>query len=240
MQLSLTVLLLSAMFPLLPCYATVVDAEAHTSFWLWGGVEPQPALRRAEHLYVLQGYVHQERRARGIRTVVETQGPAVRHMGECKVWLVYRTETLEWSPEIATGIVRRLGIWRMAGNEVVGFQVDHDVSTRLLPAYVEFLRRLRAQVPRSYRLSITGLLDWSNHGEVQALAELATVVDEVVVQTYQGSATIPNYRSYLAGLKRLTCPYKIGLIQHGEWTEPAELLRNPWFRGYVVFLMNRK
>ena len=37
--------------------AGTVDAEDYDAFWLWGGVTPQPVLRRARTLYVLQGLI---------------------------------------------------------------------------------------------------------------------------------------------------------------------------------------
>jgi hypothetical protein len=33
-------------------------------------------------------------------------------------------------------------------------------------------------------------------------------------------------------------PYKIGLVQHGEWTAPSSLANDPDFKGYLVFLLN--
>ena len=68
--------------------------------------------------------------------------------------------------------------------------------------------------------------------------QLRGIVDEVVFQTYQGRRTIPNYAEYFPGVGHLTVPFKIGLVQGGTWNSPAELSRNPWFRGYVVFLLN--
>ena len=64
------------------------------------------------------------------------------------------------------------------------------------------------------------------------------MVDEVVLQTYQGRRTIPGYEAYLAGLGRMRAPFKIGLVEGGDWTAPPGLAANPWFRGYVVFLKN--
>jgi hypothetical protein len=40
-------------------------------------------------------------------------------------------------------------------------------------------------------------------------------------------------------MSRLGLPFKIGLIQGGEWTAPDDLKDSPWFRGYVVFLLNQ-
>lgn len=63
-------------------------------------------------------------------------------------------------------------------------------------------------------------------------------MDEVVVQTYQGRHSIPDYAAYLPRMNRLGLPFKIGLIQDGAWEEPKYLQTSEWFRGYVVFLQN--
>ena len=104
--------------------------------------------------------------------------------------------------------------------------------------YIAFLTTLRQQLPEQYALSITGLLDWSNHTSPELVNQLADVVDEVVIQTYQGSHTIPTYAAYLSRLANLKIPFKIGLVQHGEWQTSAYLQQSAWFRGYVVFLLN--
>ncbi len=82
------------------------------------------------------------------------------------------------------------------------------------------------------------MLDWSSQGDPAALDSLAGVVDEVVLQTYQGRHTIPGYEAYMARLGRVKLPFKIGLVEGGDWSAPASILANPWFRGYVVFLTN--
>jgi hypothetical protein len=135
-------------------------------------------------------------------------------------------------------ILARLSRWRAAGDPVVGVQIDFDSGTRHLADYAVFLRDLRARLPADCRLSITGLLDWSSQGDSDALDALGGVVDEVVLQTYQGRHTIPGYEAYLARLSRMTIPFKIGLVEGGDWTTPPDLAANPWFRGYVVFLKN--
>ncbi len=91
-------------------------------------------------------------------------------------------------------------------------------------------------MPADLRLSATGLMDWSGGAKPDDLAALAGVLDEVVVQTYQGRATIPGYERYLPALERLDMPYRIGLIEGGEWTARRQTLaRDPQFKGYVVF-----
>jgi hypothetical protein len=93
-------------------------------------------------------------------------------------------------------------------------------------------------LPAQYRLGITGLLDWSANGDPKGLDSLAGTVDEVVLQIYQGRRVIPGYGAYLAKLGRLKIPFRVGLLQNGEWTPPPDLASNPRFQGYVVFLRN--
>ena len=220
--------------------AGVVRAEDYSSFWMWGGVKPQPVLSQARTLYILQGQVTEKEVETGRKAVVIPQGMAVGRITDRDVWLVYRATTLEWAPETARAILSRLERWKLSGNRVAGIQIDFDVKTRRLPEYVRFLQKLRSRVPTEYRLSITGLLDWANNGDPEAINGLKHVVDEVVVQTYQGRRTVRNYQAYLPALKRLALPFKIGLIQNGEWQAPADLESNPFFQGYVVFLQNER
>jgi len=164
---------------------------------------------------------------------------AVPRLAAPEVWMVVRVERLDWAEETYARILADLDRWRAAGNRVAGLQVDFDARTRGLEGYRRFLEGLRRRLPRGYRLSVTGLLDWSAHGDPAALRGLAGTVDEVVIQTYQGRRTIPGYEGYMASLARLPLPYKVGLIEHGEWRAPPALERDPEFRGYVVFLTSR-
>jgi len=80
--------------------------------------------------------------------------------------------------------------------------------------------------------------DWSAHGDPAGLDRLAGTVDEVVLQIYQGRHVIPGYAGYLSRLGAMKVPFRIGLLQGGEWRAPPGLETNPKFRGYVVFLRN--
>ena len=234
----LTVLILACMPPQ-PADAAVVRAEQYASFWLWGGVQPQPVLAEAQELYILQGQVVEKKDHDRKQVAVLAQGMAVARLKKGKVWLVYRADTLNWTPAVVQALVGRLQQWQQAGNPVVGLQVDFDVRTRHLPEYVAFLKQLRSALPKTWQLSITGLLDWGSNGDSEAINQLQQVVDELVVQTYQGRKTIATYKRYLPALKRLTLPFKIGLVQNGEWLADKTLEASPWFRGYVVFLQNQ-
>lgn len=219
--------------------AGIVKAEEYASFWLWGGVQAQPVLGQAQELYILQGQVVEKQRQDRVQTTVVAQGMSVARLKEGKVWLVYRADTLNWSPAVVQVLVNRVQQWRQAGNPVVGLQIDFDARTRHLQEYASFLKQVRAALPQTCKLSITGLLDWSSNGDIGVINQLKTVVDELVVQTYQGRSTITTYNRYLPALKRLTLPFKIGLVQHGEWVADTALETSPWFRGYVVFLQNQ-
>ena len=231
----LALLSVAALSP--PALAQVVAADYH-AFWLWGGVTPPPLLAQAHSLYILQGEVHADRRHDTVD--IQAQGITIPHLRGGEIWLVYRANTLDWpdrAPDVLNAQVAR---WRNAGNNVVGVQIDFDAATRHLDTYAGFLRGLRRRLAPDCRLGITGLLDVGANSDPAALAQLKGVVDEVVIQTYQGRQTIPGSQAYLARLGRLTLPFKIGLVEAGDWTPPAALEGNQWFRGYVVFLVNRK
>ncbi len=212
----------------------VVDARDYDSFWLWAGVRSQPVLATAKRIYLLQGEVRA-----GAPVHLVGLRPALPHVHGSQVWLVVRVETLAWPPEVYDQLLRQLARWRGAGNDIVGVQIDFDAHTRQLDQYAQFLADLRQRLPTDCRLSITGLLDWSANGDPAGLDALRGIVDEVVLQIYQGRHVIPGYATYLGKLGRLTVPFRIGLLQDGEWEPPSTLQLNPLFRGYVIFLHNR-
>lgn len=215
-----------------------VDAAAHDAFWLWSGVRPQPLLAKAKTLYILQGQIDGPRRAGDPAARFIAQGMAVPRLRQGEIWVVYRAHTLRWTEDVHRALLAQLSRWKRAGNTVTGIQIDFDAGTLYLAEYADFLQGLRQRLPPEYRLSITGLLDWGSNGDPEVINRLAQVVDEVVVQTYQGRHTIPEYGRYLPRVARLHLPFRIGLVQNGEWQAPDYLAASPWFRGYVVFLLN--
>ncbi|MEO1044668.1 MAG: DUF3142 domain-containing protein [Pseudomonadota bacterium] len=214
-----------------PPEAAIVDAADHDAFWLWAGVRPQPVLESAKTVYILDSEL---RRGDRLPTVLR---PAIPAVGDTDIWIVVRVETLDWSEQVHASLQRRLRLWEQR-NRLVGLQVDFDAATHGLDEYGAFLGDLRRRLPSRFRLGITGLMDWSANGDPAALAALSDSVDDIVIQTYQGRQTIPGYATYLKHLGRLDIPYRIGLVQHGQWAEPAGLRDDPDFRGYVVFLVN--
>jgi hypothetical protein len=230
--------LLIAWLGVSPAWAGV-DARDHDAFWLWSGVASQPVLDQARTLYVLQGQIFAPRRDRQ-RVDFIAQGMSVSRLPQQELWIVYRAHTLRWPESVYRQLLGQVSRWQQAGNAVTGIQIDFDARTRYLQDYVTFLKDLRQRLPAHYKLSITGLMDWSSNADPQAIGQLQGVVDEVVVQTYQGRHSIPDYAAYLPRMSRLGLPFKVGLIQGGEWNAPDFLLHSPWFRGYVVFLQNQR
>jgi hypothetical protein len=210
-----------------------VQARDHDAFFLWAGVKPPAELARAKTVYLLAGEVRRDDNAR-----IVPLRPGTPHVRHAEVWLTLRVERLDWTEDVYLQLLRDLARWE-AGKRLAGLQIDFDAATKGLDNYGAFLRGLRQRLPPRYRLSVTGLMDWSANGDPAALAGLAGTVDEIVIQTYQGRKTIPGYEAYLASLARLPIPYRIGLVEGGEWREPPGLTKRPNFRGYVVFLLNR-
>lgn len=212
--------------------ASRVDPAHHDQFFLWAGVAPPAAVAKARVLYILGGEI---RRGGAVRLVDMRAG--VPHVKGSAVWLTVRTERLDWDAATWRALTAMLARWRAVGNRLEGLQIDFDAATAGLDGYRAFLGDVRRRLPPGERLSITGLLDWSANGDPAALAALAAVVDEVVIQTYQGRRTIPGYATYFRHIDKLPIPHKIALIEGGEWTMPRALARDRRFAGYVVFLL---
>ncbi len=210
-----------------------VDAAQYDAYWLWAGVKPQPVLDRARTIYILEGEIRNAPTPRIARLRGGT--PRVKH---ADIWLVYRVETIRWAPDIVPQIRADLARWRRSSSRVVGVQIDFDAATRGLEDYAAFLKTLRTQLPPDSKLGITGLMDWSSRADPGGLKTIAPIVDEIIIQTYQGRQTIPGYEAYLAQLDQLDVPYKLGLVQGGKWRAPDGLNKDSNFKGFVVFLVN--
>jgi len=210
-----------------------VVPAAYDAFYLWPGIRPARDVR-ARILYLLDGEVR-----RGGTASLERLRMGTPRLPGKKVWLVVRADRLDWNDAVYSAIFDDLAHWRAAGNEVVGLQVDFDAATRGIAGYARFLHDLRKRLPQDWKLSITGLMDWSAHGDPDALLRLAGLIDEVVIQTYQGRSTIPGYEDYFRRMKDFPIPFRVALVEGGSWQAPPMLSRHPQFKGYVVFLLSR-
>ncbi|NHB57139.1 DUF3142 domain-containing protein [Acinetobacter sp. 194] len=214
-----------------------VNANDYRSFWIWGRISSAPYLSQAKELYILQGEFRLDRHT---HTSTFTQhGVGVLKLPRQKVWLVFRNHHLNWQNQELNLILKRVRQWENAGNQIVGIQIDYDSKTKNLKEYAYFLDKIRKQLPVKYKLSITGLMDWTNQRDPNTLNMLRNSLDELVIQTYQGSTTIPNYQQYIQKIATLKLPYKIGIVQHGLWDQKINLNKDPNFKGYVVFLLRQ-
>lgn len=209
-----------------------VAIAGHDAFFVWAGVHPPDSVKRARTVYLLAGEVRAEDNGHLV-----SLRPGTPHVPP-ELWMTVRVERLDWREDVYREIFGDLARWSRAGR-VAGLQIDFDAHTHGLANYARFLGDLRRRLPAHYRLSVTGLMDWSAQADPVALAGLAGVVDEVVIQTYQGRRTIPGYERYMASLRRLPLSYRVGLVEGGEWREPPGLTADPHFKGYVVFLLPR-
>ena len=230
-------------FNLFACQPTqsatsTIDANDFASFWIWGDIQTAPYLVHAKELYILQGEIRYSK-SKQISTFTP-QGVSILKLPHQKIWLVFRTHHLAWNEQNYQTILNRLEHWRNRGNQVQGIQIDFDSKTNSLKDYAIFLQKLRQKLPQQYRLSITGLLDWTNFKDQNTLTLFRQNIDELVIQTYQGTTTIPNYPEYLKRISALRLPYKVGLVQHGTWFGNSTKQKDPYFKGYVVFLLRSK
>lgn len=138
-----------------------------------------------------------------------------------KNWLVYRVDNRvnakHWSTRLDTNIQTKLQAREQASNQIEGIQIDFDSPTYQLDNYAKLLRTIRQQLPKRYKLSVTGLLDWANQARNRQLLQLGDSIDELVMQTYQGTTTLPNYQQYLHQLEQLPFDFKVGLVEQGSW-----------------------
>ena len=202
-----------------------VDPARYRSYFLWAGVRPPPYLAQANSVYLLWASCGAAILA---HPVLRPEPP--RNPGPA-LWLVVRAERLDWGDAAYRQLIAKAGRWRGHESRFAGVQVDFDAATLRLGSYAAFLRDLRRRLPPGVRLSATGLMDWSANAPPDDLASLAGVVDEIVVQTYQGRATIPGYQRYLPSLARLRVPYRVGLVEGGTWSAPPSLAQDPKLQG---------
>jgi hypothetical protein len=111
-------------------------------------------------------------------TVIAVDRRALREAGK-PVIAVLRINGL--SENVAAEIVAVASDWQEDGVPVSGIEIDYDCAVNRLAGYRDFLRQLRAILPRAMTLSITALPSWMGSSDLpQVLAE----VDESVLQVH--------------------------------------------------------
>lgn len=210
-----------------------VSAEKYEEFFLWAGVKQQSVLNKASAVYILFGEVREENN--DVIIPLKANVPEVHHT---QVWLTLRVETINWTKDILEHLKSELSLWDEKNSQLVGLQIDFDANTHAIDTYSTFLKNLRSEIPKKFKISITGLMDWVVLGDKYDLIALEKIVDEIVIQTYQGVHTIERYEEYLSKLHRIPLRYKLGLVQNGKFDISLVNEHDPLFAGFVVFLIN--
>ena len=83
--------------------------------------------------------------------------------------------------QVTAQILQVVADWQAQGLTLSGLEIDHDAGNARLPAYAQFLTRLRSALPTTLPLSITALPAWLDSSQLPAL--LATV-DSSVLQVH--------------------------------------------------------
>lgn len=210
--------------------------KTSADYWLWPGAR-LPEQAHINRLYLLQGHFS----ARTNRFI--DQGVNARTLKRIKeLMLVYRLDGLQSSSVVMQQVYLDLQAWKDRGNNLVGLQLDFDSATGDLALYEDFLREIRAQLPVKYQLSITGLMDWINYSPGNLNLDF---LDEVVLQTYQGTQSVSKLDLYLAKLVKQGSPFatsfKLGFVEGAILPEVhlAQIANDPDFRGCVTFLLPR-
>lgn len=86
--------------------------------------------------------------------------------------------------EVINKINQVLATWQAKGTHIAGVEIDHDSANSKLPAYRDFLKKLKAQLPAELKLSITALPAWLSSADFPALF---SSIDELVLQIHSVS-----------------------------------------------------
>ncbi|WP_283629863.1 DUF3142 domain-containing protein [Shewanella baltica] len=113
-----------------------------------------------------------------------------------------------------------LANWQAKGTHIAGVEIDHDSASSKLPAYRDFLKKLKAQLPADLKLSITALPAWLNSADFPALL---TYIDELVLQIHSvsdprlGLFDAAQGWQWVQQLSKIsTVPYLIALPAYGS------------------------
>jgi hypothetical protein len=208
-------------------------AHEQASYWIWAGINV-PEESRTKNLFVYQGAFLKSKQ--GIEFARKGHYPF--HLSANEVHLVFRLETLDASEQFKNTILMILSHWEQKKTLIRGIQLDFDSPTGKLERYSYFLKQVRAWLPPRYALTITGLGDWLLLDRPELLHALSACTDEIVFQLYSGRRYVPGLKSYVAKLRQLDIPFRIGLLldrDHNKQIEDA-LRENPHYRGSIYFI----
>ncbi|MDD4616465.1 MAG: DUF3142 domain-containing protein [Alphaproteobacteria bacterium] len=217
------------------CFARrAPEGPSTQSYWLWAGITENDLPKDADgFFYVYQGNIEN----RDGRAVLNRKGLFAYPMGRREIGIVYRISELV-EPQEVVGIFRSAAkAWEGHGVKVSVLQLDYDCPTSRIGAYAAYVERLRAALPSSYALSVTGLGDWLSNGDREALDRLGRAANDVTFQLYNGREPLPDMDRYSKLLARVAFPFHVGLLASER--PPAWLAfyrENFYYRGATYFI----
>ncbi|KLN62000.1 hypothetical protein WH96_00140 [Kiloniella spongiae] len=105
-----------------------------------------------------------------------------------KIILTYRMEKRVGAREVAAFINRDINIWKRAGRDIVGVEIDYDSPSSKLDDYRVWLQVVQKQIPEDISIGITGLPTWYEDNR-KAAKKLAAAVTEVSLMFYRQKQT---------------------------------------------------
>ncbi|EGM68965.1 DUF3142 domain-containing protein [Shewanella sp. HN-41] len=122
--------------------------------------------------------------------------------------------------EVIHKISQVLADWQAKGTRIAGVEIDHDSASSKLPAYRDFLNKLKTQLPSELKLSITALPTWLNSAD---FPPLLSTIDELVLQIHSvsdprlGLFDASQGWQWVQQLSKIsTVPYLIALPAYGS------------------------
>ena len=105
-----------------------------------------------------------------------------------KLILTYRMENRVNSREVSAFINRDLNIWKRAGRNIIGVEIDYDSPSSKLDEYRVWLLDIKKRIPADISVRITGLPTWFEDNR-QGARKLATAVSEISLMFYRQKQT---------------------------------------------------
>lgn len=135
-----------------------------------------------------------------------------------------RLPTLD-AGDISGRVLRLVQIWRAAGIQMDGIEIDFDGPAARMDEYARLLAALKTRLPRDARISITVLPNWIGAPGLPALLERA---DESVLQLHATSDASPApfdasqaARSIAAFGALVKKPFRVALPSYGSALDAA-------------------
>lgn len=196
------------------------------SYWVWA-FEDLDYVEPKSELILYQGTVSSEWQFmhRGLFPFqLEHEGP---------VKALLRLDTLGDPKDVARQYLHIKDNWLKHGVHIGGLQIDHDSPSSKLIQYSKWLMKLKKQLPME-AITITSLVTHIEDSPSD-FEHLASVVDSVSIQLYQGYDPHDHIERIIAFLYKRQVTHKIGITTSPGFKETEKLCLE-FCEGIVVFL----